>query len=457
MALYDPSLEKDNCGFGLIAHMQGQSSHKLVRTAISALDRMTHRGGIAADGKTGDGCGLLLQKPNSYFRLIAEENQWNLSKQYAVGMLFLSTDPVKAQTEKSVITKELTQETLTIAGWRDVPTNPDVLGPIATQSLPNIVQVFVSAPAGWREQDIERRLYVARRRIEKQLSDDNDFYICSLSTQVIVYKGLCMPADLPRFYLDLADLRMESAICLFHQRFSTNTQPRWPLAQPFRYLAHNGEINTIEGNRQWAKARAYKFASPLLPDLMTAAPFVNETGSDSSSLDNMLDLFLSGGMDIFRAMRMLVPPAWQNHPDMDPDLRAFYDFNSKHMEPWDGPAGIVLSDGRYAACNLDRNGLRPARYVITKDNLITLASEVGIWDYAPDEVAEKGRVGPGELLVIDTHQGKLWQSHEIDNDLKNRHPYKEWMENNVHHLVPFTEQSNVEVGERSFDNDLLKT
>jgi glutamate synthase (NADPH/NADH) large chain len=457
MALYDPSLEKDNCGFGLIAHMQGQPSHKLVRTAISALDRMTHRGGIAADGKTGDGCGLLLQKPNSYFRLIAEENHWNLSKQYAVGMLFLSTDPVKAQTEKSIITKELTQETLTIAGWRDVPTNPDVLGPIATQSQPNIVQVFVSAPAGWREQDIERRLYIARRRIEKQLTDDNDFYVCSLSTQVIVYKGLCMPADLPRFYLDLADLRMESAICLFHQRFSTNTQPRWPLAQPFRYLAHNGEINTIEGNRQWAKARAYKFASPLLPDLQTAAPFVNETGSDSSSLDNMLDLFLSGGMDIFRAMRMLVPPAWQNHPDMDPDLRAFYDFNSKHMEPWDGPAGIVLSDGRYAACNLDRNGLRPARYVITKDNLITLASEVGIWDYAPDEVAEKGRVGPGELLVIDTQQGKLWQSHEIDNDLKNRHPYREWMENNVHHLVPFTEHADVEVGERSFDNDLLKT
>ncbi|MDF5119569.1 glutamate synthase large subunit, partial [Vibrio parahaemolyticus] len=244
-------------------------------------------------------------------------------------------------------------------------------------SLPNIQQVFVSAPAGWRERDIERRLYIARRRIEKQITEDPDFYICSLSTQVLVYKGLCMPADLPRFYLDLADLRMESAICLFHQRFSTNTQPRWPLAQPFRYLAHNGEINTIEGNRQWARARAYKFSSPLLPDLQTAAPFVNETGSDSSSLDNMLDLFLAGGMDIFRAMRMLVPPAWQNHPDMDPDLRAFYDFNSKHMEPWDGPAGIVLSDGRYAACNLDRNGLRPARYVITKDKLITLASEVG--------------------------------------------------------------------------------
>ncbi|MFV8460243.1 glutamate synthase large subunit [Vibrio campbellii] len=457
MALYDPSLEKDNCGFGLIAQMEGQPSHKLVRTAISALDRMTHRGGIAADGKTGDGCGLLLQKPDSYLRIIAEENNFNLGKQYAIGMIFFSQDPIKAQAAQEIVNKELAQETLTVAGWREVPTNTEVLGPIAKDSVPNIQQVFISAPAGWRERDIERRLYIARRRIEKQITEDKDFYICSLSTQVMVYKGLCMPADLPRFYLDLADLRMESAICLFHQRFSTNTQPRWPLAQPFRYLAHNGEINTIEGNRQWAKARAYKFASPLLPDLQTAAPFVNETGSDSSSLDNMLDLFLAGGMDVFRAMRMLVPPAWQNHPDMDPDLRAFYDFNSKHMEPWDGPAGIVLSDGRYAACNLDRNGLRPARYVITKDNLITLASEVGIWNYAPDEVAEKGRVGPGELLVIDTRRGKLWQSNEIDNDLKGRHPYKEWMEKNVHKLTPFSELDDGQVGKRSFDDDTLKT
>ncbi|MEZ8052357.1 glutamate synthase large subunit [Vibrio atlanticus] len=457
MALYDPSLEKDNCGFGLIAQMEGQPSHKLVRTAISALDRMTHRGGIAADGKTGDGCGLLLQKPDSYLRIIAEENNFKLGKQYAVGMIFFSQDPSKAQSAQDIVNKELAQETLTVAGWRVVPTNTDVLGPIAKDSVPNIQQVFISAPAGWRERDIERRLYIARRRIEKQITEDKDFYICSLSTQVMVYKGLCMPADLPRFYLDLADLRMESAICLFHQRFSTNTQPRWPLAQPFRYLAHNGEINTIEGNRQWAKARAYKFSSPLLPDLQTAAPFVNETGSDSSSLDNMLDLFLAGGMDVFRAMRMLVPPAWQNHPDMDPELRAFYDFNSKHMEPWDGPAGIVLSDGRYAACNLDRNGLRPARYVITKDNLITLASEVGIWNYAPDEVAEKGRVGPGELLVIDTRRGKLWQSNEIDNDLKGRHPYKEWMDKNVHKLTPFSALADDQVGKRNFDDDTLKT
>ncbi|OAN14120.1 glutamate synthase [Photobacterium jeanii] len=455
MTLYDPRLEKDNCGFGLIAHIEGETSHKLVRTAISALDRMTHRGGIAADGKTGDGCGLLMKKPTAFYRLIAEEHNWKLANEFALGMLFLSQDPVKAEQARTIISEELTKETLTIAGWRDVPINPQVLGPIAKASLPDIAQVFINAPAGWKPRDIDRRLYIARRRIEQRINDDPDFYICSLSTQVTVYKGLCMPADLPKFYSDLGDLRLESSICLFHQRFSTNTQPRWPLAQPFRYLAHNGEINTIAGNRQWARARGYKFASPLLPDLQTAAPFVNETGSDSSSLDNMLELFLAGGMDLFRAMRMLVPPAWQNHPDMDPELRAFYDFNSMHMEPWDGPAGIVMSDGRYAACNLDRNGLRPSRYVITKDKLITLASEVGIWDYAPDEVAEKGRVGPGELLVIDTKFGKIWHSKDIDNELMARHPYKEWLDSHVKRLTPFEELDDDQVGSRSLSDTEL--
>ncbi|WP_305829974.1 glutamate synthase large subunit [Photobacterium leiognathi] len=455
MSLYDPSLEKDNCGFGLIAHTEGQTSHKLVRTAISALDRMTHRGGIAADGKTGDGCGLLIKKPDSFYRIVAEEKGWNLSREFAVGQIFLSQDPVLAEQARTIINEELATETLSVTGWRQVPVNPAVLGPIAQESLPNIEQVFINAPAGWKPRDIDRRLYIARRRIEKRITEDSDFYICSLSTQVIVYKGLFMPSDLPKFYLDLGDIRLESSICLFHQRFSTNTQPRWPLAQPFRYLAHNGEINTIMGNRQWARARGYKFSSPLLPDLQTAAPFVNETGSDSSSLDNMLELFLSGGMDLFRAMRMLVPPAWQNHPDMDPALRAFYDFNSMHMEPWDGPAGIVMSDGRYAACNLDRNGLRPARYVITKDKLITLASEVGIWDYTPDEVAEKGRVGPGELLVIDTKFGKIWHSSDIDNELMGRHPYKEWMDSHVKRLTPFEQLGDEQAGDRSLTDDEL--
>ncbi|MEJ6473182.1 glutamate synthase large subunit [Pseudoalteromonas piscicida] len=455
--LYDSKLEKDNCGFGLIAHVSGQPSHKLIRTAITGLDRMQHRGGISADGKTGDGCGLLLQKPDSFFRAIAAENSWHVGKNYAVGMIFLNQDQALAGAAEKVISEELEKETLTLIGWREVPTDPSMLGPIAKAQLPQFKQVFVGAPEGWRPKDLERRLYIARRRIEKRLEQDEQFYICSLSGLVTIYKGLMMPADLPTFYTDLADIRMTSAICVFHQRFSTNTQPRWPLAQPFRYLAHNGEINTIQGNRQWARARAYKFSSPLLPDLQSAAPFVNETGSDSSSLDNMLELFLAGGMDLFRAMRMLVPPAWQKNRAMDEDLRAFYDFNSMHMEPWDGPAGIVMSDGRFAACNLDRNGLRPARYVITQDGFITLASEVGIWDYAPDEVIEKGRVGPGELLVVDTLHGKIWQSDEIDQDLKSRHPYKTWLEQNVKRLTPFEALDEQAAGKRDLSDETLLT
>ncbi|MDP2560963.1 glutamate synthase large subunit [Psychrobium sp. 1_MG-2023] len=455
MALTSPSFEKDNCGFGLIAQMDGNPSHKIIRTAIEALDRMQHRGGISADGITGDGCGLLMQAPEALFQAVAKENNWSLSKKYAVGMCFLNTDPLLAQQSRKVLTEELEKETMAVVGWREVPINKDILGPIALDELPVIEQVFVNAPAGWISRDIERRLYMARRRAEKRLTEDKDFYIASLSSMVTIYKGLVKPVDLPSFYLDLADLRTQSSICLFHQRFSTNTSPKWPLAQPFRFLAHNGEINTIAGNRQWAKARSYKFKTPLLPDLQDAAPFVSESGSDSSSLDNMLELLLMGGMDLYRSMRMLIPPAWQSNPTMDDELRAFYDFNSMHMEPWDGPAGVVMTNGRHAACAVDRNGLRPARYVVTKDRILTLASEVGIWDYQPDEVAEKGRVGPGELLVVDTYTGKLTPTFDIDNDLKSRHPYSKWLANNSKRLVPFSERNESTSGHRSLDDDKL--
>jgi glutamate synthase (NADPH/NADH) large chain len=451
MQLYDPNIQKDNCGFGLIAHQHGEKSHKLIKTAITALDRMQHRGGIAADGKTGDGCGLLMQKPDSFFRAIALENNWQLGRKYAVGMIFLNPDPVQAQLSKTILEQELSKETLTLVGWRTVPTNPAILGKIAASNLPVIEQVFIDAPAGWKNKDLERRLYMARRRAEKRITD-SIFYVASLSCLVTIYKGLMMPADLPNFYLDLGDIRLQSAICVFHQRFSTNTSPQWHLAQPFRYLAHNGEINTIRGNRQWSRARTYKFHSPLLPDLKDAAPFVNETGSDSSSLDNMLELFLAGGMDLYRAMRLLMPPAWQNSPTMDDDLRAFYEFNSMHMEPWDGPAGVVLTNGRHVACNLDRNGLRPARYVITRDGFITLASEIGIWPYSEDEVVEKGRVGPGEMMSIDTYTGKILHCKDIDDQLKVRHPYRQWLNDNIRHLVPFDKLDAKLIGQRVFSD-----
>ena len=454
MQLYDPQMQKDNCGFGLIAHLEGEASHKLIKTAITGLDRMQHRGGIAADGKTGDGCGLLIQKPDSFFQSIAAENGWSLGKKYGVGMVFLNPDPIIAEQTKAILEEELTKETLTLVGWRVVPTDKGILGEIAAGNLPLIEQVFVNAPPGWRNKDLERRLYMARRRAEKRI-EDSVFYVASLSCLVTVYKGLMMPVDLPNFYLDLADIRMQSAICVFHQRFSTNTSPQWHLAQPFRYLAHNGEINTIRGNRQWSRARTYRFQTPLLPDLRDAAPFVNESGSDSSSLDNMLELFLAGGMDLYRAMRLLMPPAWQNNPCIDDDLKAFYEFNSMHMEPWDGPAGVVMTNGRHVACNLDRNGLRPARYVITRNGFITLASEVGIWDYGEDEVLEKGRVGPGEMLAVDTYTGKIFDSQAIDNDLKVRHPYRDWLENNIRRLVPFDKLEASLVGQRVFSDEQI--
>ncbi|MDF2178499.1 glutamate synthase large subunit [Aliiglaciecola sp. CAU 1673] len=457
MSLYHPNDSRDNCGFGLIAHTKGEASHQLVKTAIHALDRMEHRGGIAADGKTGDGCGLLMQKPDAFFRAIAEENGWKLGKKYGVGMIFLSQDRELAEAARQVVNEELQRETLELIGWREVPTNSELLGELARSGLPQIEQVFVNAPPGWRKKDLERRLFMARRRAEKRLSQDPDFYVACLSTLVTIYKGLVMPKDLPNFYLDLADERMQSAICVFHQRFSTNTLPRWPLAQPFRFLAHNGEINTIRGNREWAAARTYKFRTPLLPDLHDAAPFVNTDGSDSSSLDNMLELFLAGGMDLFRAMRLLVPPAYQNNETMDGELKAFYEFNSMHMEPWDGPAGIVMTNGRHVACNLDRNGLRPARYVLTKDGLITLASEVGIWDYREEDVLEKGRVGPGEMLAVDTYTGKIWRSTEIDDDLKGRHPYKEWLDKHIKRLLPIQKCDASLIGVPLFDDNMMAT
>ncbi len=432
--LYRPEFEKDNCGFGLIAQMDNKPSHWLIETAIEALGNLTHRGAIGADGKTGDGCGLLMKKPDGFFRDIANELGFVLSEHYAVGMVFLSQDQKQADANQAIVTAQLVAQKLDVQGWRDVPVDPEAAcGEQALGSLPIIRQVFVNAAAGMDNAAFERHLYIARRLSEKAVLDDA-FYIPTLSSQVISYKGLMMPAYLADFYTDLKDKRMETAICVFHQRFSTNTLPQWRLAQPFRYLAHNGEINTVQGNRNWALARGTKFATSLIDNMDDIRPLVGMTGSDSSSMDNMLEALLAGGVSLFRAMRLLVPPAWQNDHTMDEDLKAFYEYNSMHMEPWDGPAGVVLTDGRYAACSLDRNGLRPARYIITKDRHITLASEVGVYNYKPEDVVAKGRLKPGQMLAIDTSTGELLLPEDINNNLKNVHPYREWLETNLERL-----------------------
>lgn len=451
--LYHPEEFKDNCGFGLIAHMTGEPSHHLLQTAMQALTCMTHRGGINADGKTGDGCGLLMQKPDQFLRAVAQEHfAAELPKQYAVGMVFFNQDPVKAQAARANMDREIVNAGLKLVGWRKVPIDTSVLGRLALERLPQIEQVFIGGE-GLSDQEFAIKLFSARRRSSVANAHDADHYICSFSHKTIIYKGLMMPRDLAAFYPDLGDERLQTAICVFHQRFSTNTLPKWPLAQPFRFLAHNGEINTITGNRNWAMARRTKFANDLIPDLEELGPLVNRVGSDSSSMDNMLELMVTGGIDLFRGVRMLVPPAWQNVETMDADLRAFYEYNSMHMEPWDGPAGIVMTEGRHAVCLLDRNGLRPARWVTTTNGYITIASEIGVWGYQPEEVLAKGRVGPGQILAVDTETGQILDTDAIDNRLKSRHPYKRWLRQ---HATRIQATLTDDQGAASYDADQLK-
>jgi glutamate synthase (NADPH/NADH) large chain len=433
LSLHDPAFERDSCGFGLIANLDDLPSHWLVETAIVALTRLTHRGAVAADGKTGDGCGLLLKFPDAFFRAVGEERGFQLEQRFAVGTVFLSQSSGPASAARAVIEQAIRNTGLQVAGWRVVPVDSDACGARARESLPSIEQIFVNAPHGMPRGRFNRRLFLARRRAENKIAD-TETYIASLSSATISYKGMVMPAALAQFYPDLRDSRLTSSVSLFHQRFSTNTMPEWRLAQPFRFLAHNGEINTIQGNRNWAQARAKNFISDKLDDISDLDPIISLTGSDSSSLDNMLEVLRAGGMDVIQAMRILMPPAWQSIDTFDPDVRAFYEFYDCQLEPWDGPAGIVLTDGRYAACCLDRNGLRPARYVISKDRHLTIASEIGVYDYDEKDVVRKGRLGPGEMLAVDLVNGTLLENDDIHDILKTRAPYKKWLKKGVRYL-----------------------
>ncbi len=432
--LYREAYEKDSCGFGLIASLDDAPSHWLVKTAIASLNRLTHRGAIAADGKTGDGCGLLLKKPDKFLRVAAKEAGIKLAPVFAAGNVFLNTDPALAARAREELAGQLKREGLQVAGWRALPTDPSVCGAEALKTLPAMEQLFVNAPADMDAAEFNRKLFMTRRRAEKALAGDAMFYLPSLSSATIVYKGMVMPTHLAEFYPDLADPRVESSVALFHQRFSTNTLPQWGLAHPFRMLAHNGEINTVEANRNWAVARGSVLKTPLLPDLTDILPLVSLHGSDSQSLDNMLEVLVMGGLDVLHALRLLVPPAWGSVDAIDPDLRAYYEFYGAHMEPWDGPAGLVVTDGRYAVCTTDRNGLRPARYVITKNRHLTVASEIGVWDYRPEDVVRKGRMGPGQMLALDLSTGTLLENSDIDELLKERHPYKAWLKKGIRHL-----------------------
>ena len=421
---------KDNCGFGLVANINGVKSHKIITISIKALVSMTHRGGVGSDGKTGDGCGLLFDIDHKYFiDVISKEQGIKIEENFAIAQVFHKEDLMKTLPK---IKKILKNENLQLITHRLVPTQEKILGKIASECMPQIYQLFIKPMNKDFSQDIfETSLIQARKFIEEIYMDDEVLYVCSMSSKTIVYKGLMLPNAIKEFYIDLNQENFKASTCVFHQRFSTNTSPRWYLAQPFRLLAHNGEINAIRGNRNWVKARSSKFLTPFIPKIQKFKQLVNETGSDSSSLDNMIELLVKGGVDIFRAIRMVLPPAWQNIQTLDPDVRGFHEYNSMHMEPWDGPAGIVMADGKWAICVLDRNGLRPARFQLSKDNIITIASETGVNPIDEKDIVKKGRVKPGGMLAIDTSKGMIFDEISIDNNLKQKFPYRKWLKENA--------------------------
>ena len=421
---------KDNCGFGLVANINGVKSHKVITNSIDSLVSMTHRGGVGSDGKTGDGCGLLFDIDHNYFKnIVLDENNIDLGEYFAVAQVFYESNILNILPSIEDI---LNKEGLELIFCRNVPVNRDILGEIALDCAPNIYQLFIKPDEkDFNKEKFDTSLLQARKFIEEIHMNDEVLYICSMSSKTIVYKGLMLPNAIKDFYLDLGNDNFKASTCVFHQRFSTNTSPRWHLAQPFRLLAHNGEINAIRGNRNWVKARSSKFLTPLIPKIQKFKQLVNETGSDSSSLDNMIELLVKGGVDLFRAVRMVLPPAWQNTQTLDPDIRSFHEYNSMHMEPWDGPAGIVMADGQWAVCILDRNGLRPARYQLDNRNIITIASETGVNPVAEDNVVKKGRVEPGGILAVNTLTGEILNQNSIDNELKEKLPYRKWLKQNA--------------------------
>ncbi|WP_024891866.1 glutamate synthase large subunit [Luteimonas huabeiensis] len=432
--LYDPDNERDNCGFGLIARIDNAARRETVDDALTALSRMGHRGGINADGESGDGCGVLLCNAGASVRWLADQAGIALhAGTVAVGTVFLPLhDALAAQRCRDALGAEIARIGARVAGWRAVPVDPSACGPLAREAMPRVEQVFVESD-GADDMELERALYLARRRAEQALREVADFYVTGLSARLFGYKGMVLPTRLAQLYPDLARPELAASAVVFHQRFSTNTLPRWALAHPFRRLAHNGEINSIEGNRRWAQARKGVWASPLL-DVSEFDDPVSMHGSDSQTLDNMLEWLLLGGMDLLQAMRILMPPAAQSVEYKDTDLAAFYEYYSINSEPWDGPAGVVMCDGRYAGCTLDRNGLRPARWTLSTDGVFLIASETGVWDLPVEKIRAKGKLGPGEMIAVDMQEGVLLGNDAIDDINRARAPYKQWLKRGMTYL-----------------------
>jgi len=424
--------ERDACGVGFVAHLGGRASHDVLAHGLTALANLAHRGAVSADGKTGDGAGVLTQVPHRLFRreLEARGIRLDRDRDLAVGVFFVAND-APADRVFALVKDELARSPLETLAWRTPPTDPEALGEQARARLPEIRQVLLRRPRWQGEDAFERTLYLTRKRIERRLRDAGvgRAYVCSLSSRTVVYKGLMAASQLERFYLDLADPDYETAICVFHQRYSTNTVPRWSLAQPFRLLAHNGEINTLQGNVNFMRAREPRLTGRVWGDeVKDLVPVIEEGGSDSGALDNALELLTLSGRDLPHALMMLIPQAYENDAEVSPDLRGFYDYHSTLMEPWDGPAALAVSDGRYAVAALDRNGLRPQRYWLTADDLLVVASEAGVLPSEEMRVIERGRLGPGRMIAVDTLEGRLLRDDEIKARYAGRRPYGTWVE-----------------------------
>jgi len=456
--LYDPQLERDACGIGLIANIKGKKSNEIVHQALTILINLDHRGAQGAETNTGDGAGILMQIPHAFMERECDAMNITLPApgQYGVGMLFLPPDPQQRAKYQQVLERIIAEEGQTLLGWRNVPTDNSLLGEAAIAAEPFISQVFIEAGlatkeklAGGDTQALERKLYVIRKRAENEIrkiiqSSGDYFYFSSFSSRTIVYKGMLTPAQLDKYYLELKDPAIETALALVHSRFSTNTFPNWERAHPYRYMIHNGEINTLRGNVNWMHARQAICQSDLFgDDLAKVMPVIDADGSDSAMFDNCLEFLYLTGRSLPHAAMMMIPEPWANHESMSDEKKAFYEYHSCMMEPWDGPAAVVFSDGRYIGAALDRNGLRPARYYITKDDTIILSSEVGVLEVPAESVAVKERLRPGRMLLVDTEGGRIISDEELKNTMAAEQPYRTWLNENMLHLENLAEAPEV--------------
>jgi len=433
--LYRSAFEHDNCGIGFVANLKGKKSHDIIRRGLETLVNMTHRGAEGSDSKSGDGAGVMIQIPRDFYLMqgfsIPHEGQ------FGTGLVFLPQDPAEAKNCEEILVQFVNNEGVNFIGFREVPRDNSTIGDIARSAEPNIKQILLGADLP--QVELERKLYIIRKRVEKyvaasKLKQKSFFYLPSLSTKVLIYKGMFTSEQLGEYFLDLQDERMESAIALVHSRFSTNTFPSWDLAQPFRMLAHNGEINTVKGNRFWMQARESILKSDVLGDLEKIYPVIEPDKSDSASLDNALEFLIMSGKSLPYAMSILIPESWNEKNPISSELKAFYQYHSAFMEPWDGPASLIFSDGRYIGGMLDRNGLRPSRYIITKDDLMVMGSEVGVQTFNPEEIREKGRLKPGKIILVDVQEGKIYRDEELKEQLASAHPYLDWIRRNMVNL-----------------------